>query len=476
MLWTSLLLATASAQPDNIIVMIADGGSYDIFAAAAMFEGTYDAEAGRPQTYTSPGWIEVAKANGTLGRKLGAPLEPEWRRYDPKKAWSRKRTEGTLLGGGHEGEAYVHQFASTAWHADTEPDSAGTMSQMMTGTKTVNGVINWSPDNTPVPAFAELVHTDHAVGIVSSVPYNHATPAAAAGAHAANRSDTETLTAHMLMTDVCDVVMGAGHPQFDNNGAVRSKPHYRYFGNGTNWLQVSGQAPWPHEARPWTVVDSAPAFTSLAALGTLPDGSTPERVLGLAPVSATLQANRLGARASRSHPGKVPRIDSVPSLETMTLGALRLLEQRDEDSFFLMVEGGAADWAAHANQAGIMIEEMLAFDRTVKTVVGWIESHGGWDKNLLIVTADHGHLFQGVPTRTDPFPPITDNGAGRVPTHTWLWDNHSNHLVPVYARGAGSDALTQLADERDTRRGAYIQDTEIFDTMLRAWKLPDPRE
>ena len=46
----------------------------------------------------------------------------------------------------------------------------------------------------------------------------------------------------------------------------------------------------------------------------------------------------------------------------------------------------------------------------------------------------------------------------------------------MYARGAGADALTQLADERDTRRGAYIQDTEIFDTMLRAWKLPDPRE
>ncbi|MFT4976924.1 MAG: alkaline phosphatase, partial [Myxococcota bacterium] len=66
-------------------------------------------------------------------------------------------------------------------------------------------------------------------------------------------------------------------------------------------------------------------------------------------------------------------------------------------------------------------------------------------------------------------------GAGEVPEHTWLWDNHSNHLVPVFARGTGAGALVDLADERDRRRGAYIQDTEIFDALLAAWALEDPR-
>jgi alkaline phosphatase len=45
----------------------------------------------------------------------------------------------------------------------------------------------------------------------------------------------------------------------------------------------------------------------------------------------------------------------------MTRGALNVLE-RDEDGFFLMVEGGAVDWAAHANNLPRIIEEQIDFN------------------------------------------------------------------------------------------------------------------
>ena len=40
----------------------------------------------------------------------------------------------------------------------------------------------------------------------------------------------------------------------------------------------------------------------------------------------------------------------------------------DPDGFFLHIEGGAVDWAMHANQMGRMIEEMTDFKNSVDAV------------------------------------------------------------------------------------------------------------
>ncbi|MEO1270985.1 MAG: alkaline phosphatase, partial [Myxococcota bacterium] len=69
----------------------------------------------------------------------------------------------------------------------------------------------------------------------------------------------------------------------------------------------------------------------------------------------------------------------------MTTKAIEVLS-RDEDGFFLMVEGGQIDWAGHGNDAGLMLHEMIKFDAAVRTVFNWAK---GRDDTLVIITADH---------------------------------------------------------------------------------------
>jgi len=66
---------------------------------------------------------------------------------------------------------------------------------------------------------------------------------------------------------------------------------------------------------------------------------------------------------------------------------------KDDDGFFLMYEQGDIDWAAHANQMDDMLGTMLDIDDGVAEIIKWIEANGGWEKNVLYITADHDHYL-----------------------------------------------------------------------------------
>ncbi len=64
-----------------------------------------------------------------------------------------------------------------------------------------------------------------------------------------------------------------------------------------------------------------------------------------------------------------------------------------------MIEGGAIDWAAHANNMDQMVGEVLGFNAAVQTVIDWVDdptTASTWANTLVIVTADHetGYLTQ----------------------------------------------------------------------------------
>ncbi len=74
-----------------------------------------------------------------------------------------------------------------------------------------------------------------------------------------------------------------------------------------------------------------------------------------------------------------------PSLREMAMKALDILS-KDEDGFFLVIEGGQIDWAGHNNDAGTMLHEMLRFDEAVAAVHEWAQKR---QDTLMVVTADH---------------------------------------------------------------------------------------
>lgn len=79
--------------------------------------------------------------------------------------------------------------------------------------------------------------------------------------------------------------------------------------------------------------------------------------------------------------------DKVPSIAEMTEKALELLS-KNENGFFLMVEGSQVDWAAHANDAATMIDEYLAFDKAVGKVMEFAKRDGN---TAVVIMSDHGN-------------------------------------------------------------------------------------
>jgi alkaline phosphatase len=76
-----------------------------------------------------------------------------------------------------------------------------------------------------------------------------------------------------------------------------------------------------------------------------------------------------------------------PSLDEMTRVAIDKLS-RNENGFFLMVEGSKIDWAAHANDAAAIITETLAFDKACGVAFDFAIANG---ETVVVVVPDHGN-------------------------------------------------------------------------------------
>src|SRR5690606_14259540 len=75
----------------------------------------------------------------------------------------------------------------------------------------------------------------------------------------------------------------------------------------------------------------------------------------------------------------------VPTLRDMTVRALEILA-KSEQGFFLTIEGGQIDWAAHGNDAGAMLNEILQFDKAIGEVLDFARRS---PDTLVVLTADH---------------------------------------------------------------------------------------
>jgi alkaline phosphatase len=154
----------------------------------------------------------------------------------------------------------------------------------------------------------------------------------------------------------------------------------------------------------------------------------------------------------------------------MTAGALNVLDN-DDDGFFLMVEGGAVDWAGHANQSGRVIEEQIDFNRAVEAAVAWVEQNSNWGETMIVVTGDHetGYLTgpgSGQFGEEPIWNSIVNASLGGLPGMEWHSGDHTNSLIPFYAKGEAARHLRKAADQQDPVRGSYIDNTELARVMF----------
>jgi alkaline phosphatase len=303
--------------------------------------------------------------------------------------------------------------------------------------------------------------------VVTSVEWTHATPAAHV-AHNVSRNNYEEIGQEMIYDSAADVIMGAGHPWFGHDGQPLDEPNtFKYVGGEDTWNDLvagtaGGDADGDGVDDLWTLIQTRAEFQALMS------GPTPKRVVGTAQVYQTLQVNRSGDYYA--DPYVEPLIDSVPTLEEMTKAAINILDD-DPDGFFLMVEGGAVDWASHGNGSGRMIEEHIDYDNAVAAVVDWVQTNSNWGETLLIVTGDHETGYLTGPGSDPTWEPIVNNGAGNLPGMEWHSGSHTNSLIPLYAKGDAARMFRRYADEYDPVRGRYVDNTELAQVLF--WTM-DP--
>lgn len=263
----------------------------------------------------------------------------------------------------------------------------------------------------------------------------------------------------MLTQSGLDVIMGAGNPWYDDNGVLRATPNYNNIGGQTNWDNLA------NGSYGYQLIQTRQDFQNLAT------GSTANKVCGTFQAFSTAEQARSGY-GSTDVPGSDPLNANVPTLSEMALGTLNVLDN-NANGFFVMMEGGAVDWANHANQAARDIEEQMDFNAAVDSVIGWINTNSNWNDTLLIVTGDHECGFITGPNGELN---IVDNGAGVMPGMKYNSGDHTNMLIPLFAKGAGSELFASYANGYDPIRGNYIDNTEIFSVMANATNtvVPEP--
>lgn len=291
---------------------------------------------------------------------------------------------------------------STHSASSSKTDSAAAATALATGYKTNNGMLGLSPGGQKLTSVAALAKAaGKRVGILSTVSLNHATPAAYY-AHVDSRSRNYDIGL-ALQASRFDYFAGGGL----NEHAQQGKPDLYALA----------------EQRGFTLVRDKQA------------------ILAAKPQAAPVLAINPELTPNADMPYRADMTDKSLTLADFVRKGCELLD--NENGFFMVVEGGKIDQAAHKNRAGRMVEELADFSEAVEAALAFAAAHPG--QVLFVVTADHE---TGGLTRVKPgegkrtpirLPGVSAGSLGRG-SAAWAWTTgrHTPAMVDVYATGLGA--------------------------------------
>ncbi|WP_181347501.1 alkaline phosphatase [Thalassobacillus sp. CUG 92003] len=227
-------------------------------------------------------------------------------------------------------------------------DSAAAGTAMATGQKTDNGMVGVTPDGKELTSILDASEAaGKSSGLVATSTITHATPAVF-GSSVKDRDDESKIAPQYLENGV-DVILGGGRKFFlsESEGGTQAEDNLVKVAQNEGYAYVEDRAQL-------MMMDNSDKVLGLFAEG---------------PLSSELD-----------------REDTQePSLEEMTSSAIDTLS-KDEDGFFLMVEGSQIDWAGHAHDAPWAMKDTEAFEMAAKKALDFAKK----DKHTLVVIAgDH---------------------------------------------------------------------------------------
>ncbi|MBD3107635.1 alkaline phosphatase [Bacillus sp. AGMB 02131] len=281
-------------------------------------------------------------------------------------------------------------------------DSAAAATAMATGVKTNNGMISTSPDGKGLKTILEAAkEIGKSTGIVATSAVTHATPACFAS-HVDNRSNQEDIAPQILENDV-DVILGGGSNYFSDSLIEDATDNGYTFVTNRNEL--------------------------------LDDSTNTTKLIGLF-----------------SEDSMAPELDREetiePSIAEMSKAAINILK-KDDDGFFLMIEGSQIDSAGHDHDAAWAMKDMEAFEEALQIVLDFAKEN---DDTLVIVTGDHdnGGLSVGGYDQYDANVDLLRNVTASGKFMEAQLDNDRNNISEVVKQYTEIDLIEEEIDKIKT--------------------------
>lgn len=308
----------------------------------------------------------------------------------------------------------VVSFVTTHSADAAVTDSAAGGTALASGQKTLNGAVGVLPDGSPVETLCDWAQAlGKSTGIMTTERITGATPASFY-AHVSKRGQTIDIAAQAPTSKV-DIFIGGGMGVFSEEV------------NGTTQRAEA-------EKNGYVVVDSVSALN--------------EAVKQDKPVMALLSKDAFPPASERDF-----------TLAELVRAAIEKLS-KDDDGFFLMVEGAQIDWAAHDNQAQHMVNEFADFDMAIGEALKFANSR---EDTLVLMTADHE--TGGVTLPKAPGVEVGKLGdEGYTPSVgvAYSTGSHTGIMVPLFVAGASADHF-----------GGVRDNTSIALTIRSLWNVHD---
>ncbi len=230
-------------------------------------------------------------------------------------------------------------------------DSAAAGTALSTGSKTVNSRVAMTPDSTDLYSITrDFLGAGRKVGVATSVAADDATPSAFY-AHALGRHEKHNIAPWAVESGLS--FLAGGDFKLVSGGDKASVDQWR------RDMQEKGG---------YTLVKGIEQYRNVAD-----------------------RADKVVLTAPKAYWDQIGyTIDSIPgalTLSEITEACIATTSRDADKGFFIMIEGGNIDWAAHANDPGTVIKEILNFQQSIGLAYKFYEEHP--QETLIVVTADH---------------------------------------------------------------------------------------
>ena len=297
------------------------------------------------------------------------------------------------------------------------------------GEKANNGTVGINKDSVKIYSVAHELHKDgYNVGIISTVPLNHATPSAFY-AHNVSRGNGYEISQDIPSSE------------------------YEYFA-GAGFLELKGKE------------GNDVATDAFLEENGYVVGYGVEEFLS----KSEGKEKAIFCQASNKEESADNYISDAKEAEDVSLAKMLELGMDfigTEEPFFFMCEGGTIDWAAHDNRTMSMVTDVISFDEAIKVAYEFYLNHK--DETLIVVTADHetGGLTLGAGSTTINWDElerqwistdrkdVTDYDTNRRHNKScsigWTTGSHTGGAVPVFAIGKGAEKFNGRIDNTDIK-------------------------